>query len=901
MLYTFCMEKSSPTAKPKNLKPAAKKSALTKLKVRAAKKATGKNAAKDALLIITNRARKKNDIDQKMSKVEALHSAKKQTPPISLSKKPSAQLSLWSPAALPLDGERIAAQTARYGGLTLVAAGASLALLYVQLVELPMAAISQLSSVCTASDITCLLEEQSSIAAATIESTNQEVLKEETALEEVAARKTTETTTAVVVNKLPAVFTVGSPEPLKGVVPVNVTVAEAESVVLSVYYEDWNKNLTLGSARKEAGAWVYQWDTSKFENGRYKLKALIKNSTGTYEQVSDKMLTVKNAAEKLSTAVAAADEESEQRVIEPTPEVALKVSLNSAGTHMTVSRVYPEITSSDVVKVYLISAADDSSRFVDDSYLFTQAYLKTNVTWKHTFDVSNFSAGEYRIRAERWRGDTQLDVSSGSVTLRGTAVSAEAQPVKQVQSNAVISVRNASDLQGFVDVHLEATDANFAEIYAVNTASTNNLFLGLARKSSNGLWVFNWDTRQLPNSRYHVFAKVGSSKGTYESNRIVVTIQNDPIASPTPSQVLELSERTEKYEELLTDNVVVRNNFWNVTTATTTAPKLNEFIEQNKDRLQEEFQRFAAALRSGNEASLTAANTRLIGLENEFRDFVDGEDNFDDLMAAYNEYISTARTRIETDVQKIEQIILERDAEGLFSDTDWDGVTDFDELYIYKTDPFSADTNRNGIPDGVAILNGLDPRADDLKASIAFESPEDIGIIRNDLLRVESVTAVTPDIGTSPEVTTLAPAIIAGTALPNSYVTIFIFSTPVIVTVRTEADGSWQYRFEKEMEDGEHTVYVALTDNAGRIIARSSPFRFIKEAQAYTTIDAALADYDGEAVVKNDYTFFSSSIIYLVMSFAVVTVGLVLLLLGMYIDKRRRQDAETGSSSVLAV
>ncbi len=910
------MEKASPVAKAKKTRATSKSSSSAKLKVRAPKK-TATKGAKEAKLAINNRTTKVDSMKNKLSKVEALHSTRKPTPPLSLEKKsPSKQLTLLSPFRLPLDGERVAAQAARYGGLALVAAGASLALFYAQLVELPVSAVSQLGATCAASDLLCLMREQQNEITGTNQNPPATVSSETTSQltgttdQQQTVTDTTRTTetnqtgtggsledvtipspTPTTVNKLPAVFTIGSPEPLNGMVSINVTVAEAENVALSVYYDEWNRNLPLGSAKRENGAWIYQWNTANFENGRYRLKALIKNNTGTYEQVSDKFLVVKNEEEVVV--------EEPQPSAEPTGP--LKVTLNSAGTHITVSQVYPEVTSSDVVKLYLIGRTDDVSRFVDDSYLFTQAYLKTNVTWKHTFNIQNFSAGEYKVKAERWRAETLLDTSFGEVTLTGSKVIIEPAPLPGYsKSDAVVTVRNASNLKGFVDVNIEATDANFVEVYAVNTASVNNLFLGLARKTSTGIWIFNWDTRQLPNSRYHLFARIGSAKGTYESNKLVVTIQNERVTAPTTSQVQELSAKTEQYESLMPDNIVVRNNFWNVTTATTTADKLNDFIETHKDRLQEEFQRFAAAVRSGNENALASANTRLIGLENEYRDTIDGEENFDELVAAYNEYIDNAKQRINTDVDKIEKIMTERDAEGLFSDTDWDGVTDFDEVYIYKTDPFMADTDGNGVPDGVAILNGLDPRSDGLGAEIVFESPQDVGIIRNDILHVESITAVTPDPESSPEVTTIAPAIIAGKALPNSYVTIFIFSTPVIVTVKTEADGSWQYRFEKELDNGEHSVYVALTDNSGRIIARSSPFRFIKEAQAYTTIDEALANYDAEETVDNDYSFFSSSVLYLVMSFAVVTIGLVLLLLGMYIDRRRKQEPEAPLAPAIA-
>lgn len=42
-------------------------------------------------------------------------------------------------------------------------------------------------------------------------------------------------------------------------------------------------------------------------------------------------------------------------------------------------------------------------------------------------------------------------------------------------------------------------------------------------------------------------------------------------------------------------------------------------------------------------------------------------------------------------------------------DTDFDGVTDSAEISIYKTDPLKADTDGDGFPDGVEILNGTDP------------------------------------------------------------------------------------------------------------------------------------------------------------------------------------------------
>ncbi|MCX6794805.1 MAG: CAP domain-containing protein [Candidatus Falkowbacteria bacterium] len=44
-----------------------------------------------------------------------------------------------------------------------------------------------------------------------------------------------------------------------------------------------------------------------------------------------------------------------------------------------------------------------------------------------------------------------------------------------------------------------------------------------------------------------------------------------------------------------------------------------------------------------------------------------------------------------------------------FKDSDGDGLSDFDEINIFGSDPYNADSDRDGIEDGEAVLNGKDP------------------------------------------------------------------------------------------------------------------------------------------------------------------------------------------------
>jgi hypothetical protein len=56
-----------------------------------------------------------------------------------------------------------------------------------------------------------------------------------------------------------------------------------------------------------------------------------------------------------------------------------------------------------------------------------------------------------------------------------------------------------------------------------------------------------------------------------------------------------------------------------------------------------------------------------------------------------------------------EQLEQERIAKLKGQDTDSDGLSDYDELYVFRTSPFLADSDSDGIPDGVEVQQGTDP------------------------------------------------------------------------------------------------------------------------------------------------------------------------------------------------
>jgi hypothetical protein len=427
---------------------------------------------------------------------------------------------------------------------------------------------------------------------------------------------------------------------------------------------------------------------------------------------------------------------------------------------------------------------------------------------------------------------------------------------------------------------------SFIEVYARPVNSLQARFIGLATLRL-GQWSIIFDSKNLPNGEYEFYGK------TKHDGQLVLTkseklwVKNVVATVATTTTVIKTQEQRSLITVSEQGDVIDTSSDPNQTpienTLSTTETK-SIFID-NREDLNTLFESYAVAKQSGDESLIRAAQLALdkkredIMLRNLTEEKI--QNTTDQLHNDLAVQMSTIQNKIDT----FEALRKERSAGNTAVDSDSDGISDIDEQQLYSTDPTAADTDNDGITDGVEIMRGYNPLDSVPEVTIRFESPkESVGLVRADVLTIEEVTPIVEE--TNPTTLSVA-AEIRGKGLPNSFVTLYIFSTPTVVTVKTDADGMFVYTFDKEIEDGQHDVYVAITDNAGEIIAQSNPFSFVKEAQAFTPVQAA----EDNIVSPESVTESTASQGYgLAVGVGILAFGLILLLLGLSL---RRSTEET--------
>lgn len=438
-------------------------------------------------------------------------------------------------------------------------------------------------------------------------------------------------------------------------------------------------------------------------------------------------------------------------------------------------------------------------------------------------------------------------------------------------------------------------DYSYIELYARPINSVNSRFITLATKRSVH-WQFIVNSENIPNGDYEFYAQTKHNNSVLTSKSIRLRVSNAattvsaPTYTPQPVTTTASSPTVETptYERPL--YVVTEDTR---STASSSEQLLSDVDREARDLLRtsdrdftELFNRYATAQQSGDEEMIRLADEAIREQRERLADTALYDPRLQDIADNIDSELATKVENIKRRIESFETVRREKSGGDTAKDTDGDGISDADEIALYKTDPTAADSDNDGVNDGIEIIRGFNPNDAAGEAVIRFESPkETVGLTRADSLSIVEVTPIqalqSPD---EPKPANKVATEIRGKALPNSFVTLYIFSTPIVVTVKTDADGSFVYTFDRELEDGRHDVYAAVTDNTGEIIAQSNPFSFVKEAQAFTPVDAAESEVvSGQTVAETTGGSYG-----LVIGVAILALGLILLMLG--VSLRSKDD-----------
>jgi len=463
-----------------------------------------------------------------------------------------------------------------------------------------------------------------------------------------------------------------------------------------------------------------------------------------------------------------------------------------------------------------------------------------------------------------------------------------------------ITIRAASVISGRAPITIRSSESRTMSVYLRRIQGTQEQLVG--RITGDNV-TYNLSTQNYPNGLYELTVRSASLSDDTESNSLRVQIQNetsqitptDPVSTPIigeEREVLKISINPDTSKESLQVNNQEGSD-GDIALATQ-SPELAidepvkrralDKLEADTEVLDRLFTRYSAAVQSGDLDMIREARSAIAAYQRAIIEqaLANSEDRFiaDDLSRSLQDELDKITAKVDT----FESLRRERSEGRVSQDSDGDGITDTDERVLFGTDPLRADTDGDGFTDGIEIIRGFDPLDAASEAVIVYKSPkETIGIAANENLKVLEIA---PDIALSEvgEGSRVVQTRVRGTALPNSFITLYVFSTPTIVTVRTEADGSFEYTFSKELEDGEHQVFVALTDNTGDIVAQSEPFTFVKQAEAFTAVDAEMVISDTRST---ELSSSGTSSFQTVLAMSVLALGILLIMLGVGLRSNR--------------
>tara|TARA_B100000745_G_scaffold295009_1_gene238663 strand:- start:526 stop:2247 length:1722 start_codon:yes stop_codon:yes gene_type:complete len=426
--------------------------------------------------------------------------------------------------------------------------------------------------------------------------------------------------------------------------------------------------------------------------------------------------------------------------------------------------------------------------------------------------------------------------------------------VPQALPVPTITLLGAQNLLGTARATIDVEGADRVRMYIREEGSEQQVTIGQAERVASGgsEWEYFFDTTRYDNGNYTIHAWADLNEFVSVEGVREIVINNAP--------PIVIEETTDLPNVLREVNQIVGGAAQETQTVTNNA----------EDSVSSIFNRYRDSVTSDDEptpqGSVTSSTIR--DAESAVRNIVrtlpqtrnsgvNTSDSLNTILARVTELNDEgeANESLKRDLEKvlkevqdslieIDEILKTRLGDVSFLDTDGDGLSDFAETVIYKTNPEVIDTDEDGVSDRDEILNRRSPTQTDDR-TIEYEDAETTGPVVEGVFEVNTVE-VTETIQT-PDGERAGKIQFKGRGLPNSIITLYIYSSPIVVNVETDENGLWTYTLDQELEDGTHNVYVAVVDTTGKIVAKSEAVPFVKQAAAASLDLDAFSNVTAEA------------------------------------------------------
>ena len=564
------------------------------------------------------------------------------------------------------------------------------------------------------------------------------------------------------------------------------------------------------------------------------------------------------------------------------------------------------------------TAASDSVASTDGSAGSSDSSSETTTVY-HASDYTYSSGSSYY--------STTPTTSSGDSASSGSTASVLAVTVDDDQVLPVEEANLAAAVTGMaVELRLEYSDAASVEYYLQNGLQSNaaTVYLGKGSKGSDGMWRYTIDlaVNPLPSGDYKFYAKITKKDGSvYNTASIPFTISmpaaavtadtvalkntlqqdsnainqnNEAIDQKTAEagkiisaaggnkaqalvdQIAEAAETIEQLNQMLADRIAERQRIED--RIALLEAQINALPADVIQTIKDDKLKQLAQLKSQKEDLDTQIEIINAAIDKKTKEKQELVDQVLALVKGSGKEaaVQKAINDLDSEIAKYTADTIAKQ-KNMRKDSDGDDLTDSQEALL-GTDPLNPDTDGDSMLDGYENAHGYDPLVPDRPAAVAYEDPRTVVPNKTDIYTVDRVQTVELEpkkFGIKFE----------GHGLPKAYITLFIFSDPIIVLVKTDDYGRWTYTLDKNLADGQHTVYAALTGGKGEIEARSEQFIFVKNGnevtQAISGQEASMASATDKMKGK-----FGVAIIVLI-SLAVIAAVLII---GYTVSRANRGD-----------